>query len=194
MKKFFLLLLSLFFLSNVSFADTKSIKGVQDDINNIFNIVQNETEIKEKTDSIQKITDKIFDWELLSKYALAKNWESFTKEQKKEFVSAFKDLIFKTYVSKLKGDNKSYKIEFSKEIKTKGKKATFYTVVTGKDFKVKIGYLLSLNNKEWRIYNISIENLNLLTNYREQFKSFLRNHSAEELIKELKEKAGGLDV
>ena len=100
---------------------------------------------------------------------------------------AFANLLLITYLDKIQGYN-GEKIEYSGEVlSTKGDRAEIQTIVTLSDGKpVPVAYRMMLKNGKWVVYDVLIENVSLIKNYRSQFQDVLTRGTPEQLIERLK--------
>ena len=141
----------------------------------------------EKRRLLRKITDERFDWEEMAKRSLATHWGERTPEERKEFVSLFADLLERSYMGKIEG-YKNEKIVYEKE-KIDGDYAVVETnVVTEREVEVPINYRLHKKGSDWLIYDVSIEGVSLVNNYRTQFNNIIMSSSYQELVKRMKAK------
>ncbi|MBF0565462.1 MAG: ABC transporter substrate-binding protein [Nitrospirae bacterium] len=147
---------------------------------------------KERRAKIRAIFDERFDVEEMSKRALSVNWEKRTDAEKKEFVPLFGNLIVNTYIGRIEkysGEAINYAGE-----QVDGNYAEVKTEVNAKDGgKIPINYYMLNKNNEWKVYDVSIEGVRLVNNYRSQFASIINTKSYEELVKLLKEKKSAPD-
>jgi phospholipid transport system substrate-binding protein len=194
-KSFLLLTISfLFFFASWAYA------GVPTDqmrltINSVLNILKNqELEKPEKTkgkrETIRKIIGDRFDFEEMTKRSLALHWRGRSKEERKEFVALFSNLLEKTYIDKIETyENES--ILYIDEM-IDGKYAVVRTkVITKKNIEIPIDYKLIKKVDTWLVYDIVIEGVSLVNNYRTQFNKIIRTSSYEELVEKLKDKQKG---
>lgn len=131
----------------------------------------------------------IFDFTEFSARTVGPNWRNFSSEQKDRFIEAFSELLRVTYVDKLEhydGEQVSFLGEVSS---TKGDKVEVQTTVKLKDKEVPVSYRLLDKKGAWKVYDVRIENVSLIENYKGQFKEILLKGDAEELIKKVEEKA-----
>lgn len=141
----------------------------------------------------QQIEDEIyhiFDFSEFSSRTVGPRWRSFSPETKKRFADAFATLMFNTYLNKVTGYN-GEKVELLGEVTQKdGKQVEVRTSLTMKDGK-KIPVYYRMINKDgvWRVYDVIIENISLVKNYRTQFQSILNTASPDELIEKINAKA-----
>jgi len=145
-------------------------------------------EMKDRRDQmIMETIDGIFSWEEFSKRALAKNWNKRSPEERKEFVSLFRQLIADTYMEKTyqySGESITYldeKIEGDY-----GKVTSVFNKSNGTQISVE--YRIMKKGGSWRVYDLYIEGVSLVTNYRSQFNSIITGSSYEDLVMRLKEK------
>jgi phospholipid transport system substrate-binding protein len=139
---------------------------------------------------IMNIVDTMVYWQEATKRALGIHWRKRTPEEREEFISLFKDLLKRTYSDKLdlySGEEiifDSEKIDFDyATVKSK-------IVNKKKGTDVAVDFRLLKNGDKWLTYDISIEGISVLNNYRVQFDEIIVSSSYEELIKKMKEKQG----
>jgi len=141
----------------------------------------------EKRLLLRKIADERFDWEEMARRCLAIHWAQRTPEERKEFVSLFADLLERSYMGKIEG-YKDEKIVFEKQ-KIEGDYAVVESIiVTERDVEVPINYRLRKKDSDWLIYDVSIEGVSLVNNYRTQFNNIITSSSYQELVKRMKTK------
>ena len=135
--------------------------------------------------SVRQIADEIFDFEETARRAMAQHWRSLTPAQRREFVAVFGDLLERAYMSKIElysGD----KIQYPGE-RVEGDVATVTTrIVTKKGTEVPIDYRMLKRGERWRVYDVSIEGVSLIANYRTQFNSVIRTSSYDELLRKMR--------
>lgn len=171
---------------------TDRVKTVSD---KIFSIISDKTlqtpEMKAKREqAIMDTVDGAFNWEEFSKRTLAKNWGKRTDSEKQEFVALFKELIKRTYMEK-SGQYSGGKVEFLDE-KIDGEYGSVKTqLVSPSGTQTPVEYRVMKKDGTWWVYDIYIEGVSLVSNYRSQFNDILVKSSFEDLLKRLKEKVKG---
>jgi phospholipid transport system substrate-binding protein len=141
----------------------------------------------ERRKMLRKIADERFDWEEMAKRSLSIYWAERTPEERKEFVSLFSDLLERSYMGKIEA-YKNEKILYQGE-KIEGDYATVDTViVTEREVEVPISYRMRKKGDQWLIFDVSIEGVSLVNNYRNQFARILSSSSYSELIRRMKTK------
>ena len=141
----------------------------------------------ERRAEIRKIVSDRFDFREMAKRALALNWRQRTPEEKKEFVSLFGDLIQDDYIRKVErysGEKVKYVDEFVYDhnalVRTK--------VITKTSKEIPIDYMLLKKGAKWWVYDVKIEGVSLVNNYRTQFEDVIDSSSFKDLVSRLKEK------
>ncbi|WP_300164836.1 ABC transporter substrate-binding protein [Solidesulfovibrio sp.] len=124
--------------------------------------------------------DAVFDMKELSRRALGAQWNNFSPEQQQRFVTAFGQLLQNTYLDKIESYTDE-KVQYLKEQDLGPGKAEVDTKVVGKGKEIPISYRLSDRNG-WKVYDVVIEGVSLVQNYRTQFGQILVNESPDALI------------
>lgn len=136
---------------------------------------------------IREIIDTHFDSAEMSQRALGKYWKEISEEQRKEFTQLFYWRLYNFYILRLENYSDE-KVLYNKEI-IKGNIAAIYTQISSsKNPEFDIEYRLKQQSEDWKIYDVVIEGVSLVANYRSQFSSFLSKKTFEELLKTLREK------
>ena len=137
---------------------------------------------------IRAITNEVFDWQELSRRALAREWRKFSPDQQKEFVALFEQLLQNIYADRILAYT-SEKIEFGKETELgKGRMEVESYIITTDNKKVPLFYRLTDRSGQWRGYDVVIEGVSMVQNYRDQFRQILRNKKPEDLLQTLRER------
>ncbi len=144
---------------------------------------------KVKKDKIRAISEKMFDFTELSKRTLAQNWSKFNPEQQKEFVELYTSLLEDAYANKIMAYTDE-KIVFSKEVALTEKTVEVRSTVMRKNGDIPIYYRVIRKAGVWRVYDVVIEGVSLINNYRSQFREILSNKPPESLLETLRKKVG----
>lgn len=140
---------------------------------------------------IMDIAEQGFDFQEMSKRVLGKTWKKIDSQQREHFVGLFTKLLENVYIGKLEGYS-GQEIVYKDE-RIKGKRAAVSTVVQDQQMLIPVNYIMIEKDASWQVYDINIEGVSLLRNYREQFKSILRKQKFEGLVKVLEEKNTSFD-
>lgn len=142
---------------------------------------------EERRTKIRKIVTERFDFEEMARRSLAQHWKQRTPEERKEFIALYTDLLEGTYIRKVE-KYEDEKVVYVSE-KVDGPYVTVKTnIATKKEVAIPIEYRLLKKGGKWEVYDIVIEGVSLVNNYRTQFNSIIRSNSYEELVKRLKNK------
>ncbi len=138
---------------------------------------------------IRSIVNEIFDYTELSKRTLGREWTKFNAPQQNEFVKLFSELLEKTYADRLLSYSDE-KVVFEKEsLLREGQAEVTSNVLTADGKKIPLDYRLIQKDGNWRVYDVIIEGISLVKNYRDQFRDILAKDSPEEVLKMLRDKA-----
>ena len=143
--------------------------------------------IKQRRAAIRKIVDERFDFEEMAKRSLALHWRERSPEEKKEFIALYSDLIERNYIRKIE-KYEDEKIQYVGETMD-NKYATVKTkIITKRNVEIPITYRLLNKDTKWEVYDVLIEGVSLVSNYRTQFNNIIRTSSYGELVKKMKTK------
>ncbi len=142
----------------------------------------------EREKLIRQAADERFDWEEMARRSLATHWAKRTAEERKEFVRLFADLLERTYRKKVE-DYSGEKVLYEGETKDGDYVKVKVKIVTKKNKDIPVEYRLKKEANDWLIYDVSIEGVSLVNNYRTQFNSIIMQSSYENLVKRLRDKA-----
>jgi phospholipid transport system substrate-binding protein len=142
-----------------------------------------------KIEEIEKIIEEVFDFQELSRRTLGREWRKFSPEQQKEFVGLFQQLLQNVYADRILAYT-SEKIEFGKETELKkGRVEVESYIITTDNKKVPLFYRMTNKSGEWKVYDVVIEGISMVKNYRGQFREILKTKKPEDLLQTLREKA-----
>ena len=141
----------------------------------------------ERRQLLEKVVGERFDYQEMSRRSLGASWNNLSDKDKQEFVSLFQTLLVNTYADKIEsytGDGVQYMHERNEkeyaEVRTK--------VLTGKT-DIPLDYRLIRKGSDWRVYDVVVDGVSLVNNYRGQFSKILRNGSYADLIDQLRKKS-----
>jgi len=147
-----------------------------------------EAQYEEQRKKIWELIHNIFDFRIISMMALAREWKEFTPKQQDEFTEAFTELLKNNYLNKIQGQFHDEEVVFLGEDILTDKKAVVKSKIIRQKTETPMDYKVVFTQGKWRIYDINIEGISLIKNYRTQFKSILAKESPEQLIKRIREK------
>jgi phospholipid transport system substrate-binding protein len=144
---------------------------------------------KVKIEKIRSIVNEIFDYAELSRRTLGREWGKFNPAQQTEFVKLFSDLLEKTYADRLLSYSNE-KVVFDKENPLRDDQVEVTSnVLTADGKKIPLDYRMLRKDAGWLVYDVIIEGVSLVKNYRDQFRDILAKQTPEEVLRVLREKA-----
>jgi phospholipid transport system substrate-binding protein len=144
----------------------------------------------EKARQIRNVVDERFDWEEMSKRTLARHWKDRTQAQRAEFIDLFGRLLERTYLDKVEGYSGEKVLYVDEKVEGDFSLVTV-KIITKQDTEIQVQYRLKKKGGEWLVYDISIEGVSLVNNYRKQFSSILTRSSYDDLVEKLRSKVEG---
>jgi phospholipid transport system substrate-binding protein len=161
-------------------------------IDRILTVVQDPalrqpTKVEERRKTIRAIANEVFDWQETGKRALARHWQGRTPQEREEFSALFADLLERSYVGKIESYS-GEKIVYLDE-SVEGDLATVRSkLVTKSGTQIPIDYRMQKAGDRWRVYDVLIENVSLVGNYRSQFNRIIQQSGYADLVQRLKTK------
>lgn len=167
---------------------------VQSKVNTVLQILKDPSLKAEpskdvKREKIWGVLDTVFDFEALSMRALGRNWNSMKGEEQQEFVRLFRTLLGQVYLDRIMAYSNE-KVLFVKETMLSGDNAEVQSRVISGGKEIPMDYRMQQKANEWKVYDVVIEGVSLVQNYRSQFNQFLSKKTVKELIDSLKIKTG----
>jgi phospholipid transport system substrate-binding protein len=142
---------------------------------------------QERRSKLRQAVFQRFGFEEMAQRALGPHWRSLKPEQRREFVTLFSDLLERSYVGKIEGYGKGNKIVYVKETVDKDGYAAVQTqIVNSQNEAYDVEYRLLQRDKGWQVYDVVIEGVSLVNNYRTQFNKIILQESYDALVKKLK--------
>lgn len=142
---------------------------------------------EERRQKIRTIANEVFDWTETGKRALARHWQGRSPQEREEFSKLFADLLERSYVGKIEAYS-GEKILYGEET-LDGDQATVRTkLLTKNGNQIPIDYQMHKVDERWRIYDVKIENVGLVSNYRSQFNRIVQQSGYPDLVQRLKTK------
>jgi phospholipid transport system substrate-binding protein len=137
--------------------------------------------------AVRKIANEIFDFSEIAKRSMARHWQPLSEAQRTEFVGLFADLLERSYISKIETYG-GEKIQYTAE-RADGEFATVSTrIITKNGTEVPVDYRMIKRADRWLVYDVSIEGVSLVSNYRTQFNKIIQTTSYNELVSKLRNK------
>jgi phospholipid transport system substrate-binding protein len=143
--------------------------------------------LPQRREAVRSLAEQVFDVTETAQRALGPHWQERTPAEREEFVKLFANLLEQTYISRI-GEYGGEKLAYVSE-QIDGDRAIVRARITTKNgSEVPVESRLLRKENRWLIYDILVENLSLISNYRSQFDRVIRTSSYEELVKRLRTK------
>lgn len=192
LKRFGIVTLAVLWSVSTAFASvTETVKKTVDDVIQIVS----DKEMKKKSNeqqrriAIKKSIATIFDSQEMAKRALGKHWNPRTPAERKQFVELFATLLENSYAGKIESYNNE-KVVYTKEIVDGEYAEVKSKVVTSKRDEYALDYkLMKTESGKWMVYDVVIEGVSLIANYRTQFNKIIIANGYPELVKKLQVKS-----
>ena len=140
-----------------------------------------------KKDKLRAIYVLMFDEVELSRRALARNWNSLNAAQRQEFVHLFRQVLENAYIDKILSYTNE-KIVFDRERMLSANQAEVTTRIVTSSKTIPITYRVIQKGGIWKVYDVVVENVSLIQNYRTQFNEILNGQKPEQLLQTLRKK------
>jgi len=165
---------------------------VQANVNKVFEILRDPklkpASAKElKMQKLRAIYNSFFDDVELSKRTLTRNWNKLNDAERKEFVKLFEQVLEKAYIDRILSYSNE-KVVYSREKEIAANQVEVQTKVVTSSKEVPIAYRMILTSGTWKVYDVVIENVSLVSNYRTQFNDILAKNTPEQLLEILRKK------
>jgi phospholipid transport system substrate-binding protein len=163
---------------------------IRQTVDDVLTIVNNKTlQPQERHTQIRQAVLQRFGFEEMAQRSMAQHWRTLTPQQQQEFVELFTELLERSYISRIE----NYKagpqgVRYPKEEIT-GDRAIVHTeIMSGRDLPIAVDYHLLHKDGDWKAYDIVIEGVSLVNNYRIQFNTIILKDSYAGLVKQMRTK------
>lgn len=165
---------------------------VQAEVNKVLEVLRNKSlEEEVKREKLRVIYGEMFDQEELSKWCLGRNWSKLSEAQRKEFLPLFQQVLEKTYGDRILAYSDE-KIVFDKEVPIAKNRVEVKTRAVTKSKEIPMHYRVFQDKSgTWKVYDVVVENVSLVMNYRSQFNEILAKGTPDELLEILRKKVKG---
>lgn len=143
---------------------------------------------QKRRNALKQAIGRIFDYGEMAKRSMGIHWKGLTPVQKKEFVGLFSTLLENSYASKIESYNNE-KISYEKESVEGGYAEVDSRIVTAKRDEYNLDYRLLKEGNKWMVYDVVIEGVSLVSNYRTQFNKIINEQGYNELVRKLRTKS-----
>ena len=188
----FCFLISSLLLMPITVQAGEPVTLIKQTINEVIDILKDE-ELKkpgkeaDRRAELRRVIGERFDFEEMAKRSLALHWKKRTPEERQEFIPLFSDLLERSYVNKIESYTDE-QILYTDENIDNDYASVKTKIITKRNVEIPIEYRLLKKNNRWGVYDVVIEGVSLVNNYRNQFNKIIRKDSYEELVKRMQQK------
>jgi phospholipid transport system substrate-binding protein len=140
-----------------------------------------------KKEKLRAIADNMFDFIVLSRLTLGRNWKKLNSDQRKEFINLYRGVLEEAYMDKIMAYTEE-KVVFDKETMLSDKKAEVKSRIITESGEIPVHYRAIMRNGKWKVYDVVVEGISVVKNYRSQFREILVKKSPEEMLNILRKK------
>ena len=140
---------------------------------------------QERRAAIRKEAEGVFDFTETARRALGRHWQGLAEKDRQEFTSLFTDLIERAYISKIERYS-GERIAYAGEAMDGGLATVRTRFVTKQGTEVPVDYRMQQRGDRWLVYDVSVEGVSLINNYRTQFDKIIQTSSYAELVRKMK--------
>jgi len=160
----------------------------------ILDILRDKTlGVETRRDKIRTLVNQRFYFRAMSQRTLGRNWKKASTEQQNKFVTLFSDLLGKTYLGRIEAYTDE-RVEYLREKNKNPKRAVVYTQIVTKSADIPINYKLAKKGDQWLIYDVIIEEVSLISNYRSSYAEIIKKDGIDSLLEKIKEKLKTADA
>ena len=149
--------------------------------------LKGESKKHERRDKLKEVIYQRFDFTEMARLSLGSEWRRRSPEEQKEFVKLFTGLLEQAYLDKFESYN-GEKFRYLKEREDNNYAQVETKIVDNQGQEFSVNYRLHNRNGDWKVYDVVIEDISLVNNYRSQFNRVLATASYEELVNRMKGK------
>lgn len=147
--------------------------------------LKTESRVKDRRAAIRKEAEVVFDFTETAKRALGRHWQGLSEKDRQEFTGLFTDLIERAYISKIERYS-GERIAYAGEAIDGGLATVRTRFVTKQGTEVPVDYRMQQRGDRWFVYDVSVEGVSLINNYRTQFDKIIQTSSYAELLRKMK--------
>lgn len=192
MKKLVCGVILFFALTVQGYTEETPLTAIKTTVDGVLQVLKDptlkgDTKREIRREKLRKIVYDRFDFEEMSRRAVGRYWRKFSDDEKDEFIKLFGKMLEKSYSDKIESYTDE-RVEYLSEDIDNGYGIARTKIIKTDGVEVPINYKLLNKDGRWLVYDVLIEGVSLVNNYRNQFRSILRRHKPEYLIEKLKEK------
>ena len=168
---------------------------VRETINEVLEILANKTPSEQEQQTrIRQAVLKRFSFEEMAQRSLGRHWRDRTPEEKQKFVQLFTDLLVDSYTNNIERSEGKEDVRYTKESIEDSYASVHTEIVQPRDQNIEVQYRLLQRDGDWQVFDVIIEGVSLVNNYRTQFNKIILEESYEALVKKMQQKSAQLEA
>lgn len=173
--------------TKIESSPTGWVRQVIDEARTVTVAKKNSLTREQLSQELKKIILPVFDFEDMARRSLGSHWSNGSSAQQSEFVSLFSELLADNYLDQVIDGIDTCSIKYESE-RTRDDSAIVKTIISNDKDDILVDYRLKNKDAKWQVYDVIIQNIGLISNYRNEFAGIIRKDGFDGLIKMLKEK------
>jgi phospholipid transport system substrate-binding protein len=196
MKKIslFLLFFLIFIPLKGLLAEEQPVEEIRKTIDEVVQVVERlpgDQNLDQRREELRVVINPRFDFEEMARRSLGAHWQDRTEAERQEFVKVFSNLLANTYLARIETVERGM-VEVGNQ-NVQGQRALVRTFINYRNERFPLDYRLIKTDEGWKVYDVIIENIGLVVNYRNEFASIIRREQFSGLMTRLKEKSAERD-
>jgi phospholipid transport system substrate-binding protein len=173
-------------------ASARAIDEVKTTVDNVLEVLKDKTSpLQQRRDRIRSLVRGRFDFELMSQSTLGRQWNKATREEKDTFIELYSKLLEATYIGRIE-DYTDESVKYDGE-KIRGDKALVETKIVTDSVEIPIDYKLVQSATGWKVYDVVIEGVSLIRNFRSSYGTIVDNEGFSGLFARMETKVKELE-
>lgn len=174
-------------LATVAARAAEPLTEVQSTVDQVLTLLRNQSLPQaERRQQLTAVIRPAFDFEVMSQWVLGPNWRQASAAQRQRFVDLFSDLLEATYIGKIESYTDE-RVEYTGQ-KMEGERAEVETLIKTRSADIPIRYKLFRKGERWLVYDVVIEEVSLVRNYRSTYDEIVRKDGFDGLFSRMEEK------
>jgi len=180
-------------LISAAHADGDPMSVTQQTVNQALAVLRNkQVTLADKQQQLRHIVEATFDFTEMSRSALGYHWKEISTDRQQEFSSVFTTFVEDSYLAKINSYS-GQQVQFIKVTSDGPDYAQVNTNIVEQDQEpIRVNYHLISESGQWKIYDVDVDSISIIANYRNQFNRVMNNRGYDTLIKDLKSKQAAL--
>ena len=168
---------------------------VERHINQLLDVLKDQTLVgtdgtEKKKEAVRTISDSLFDFYTVSRRTLGAHWKKLTPQQREQFILLYRKLLESVYMDRLL-QYKDEKVKYIKEVALSETRAEVHSAIVIDSGEIPFSYKMFLKKGNWKVYDILVENVSLVGNYRTQFNDLFAKNSPGKVLDIMRQRVEG---